>query len=118
MDGFDGIYVPGWKDEDATWTKASECILDAPGDMTHKFPIMARYKAAFSDDDVDFAMLASFFRDTMEISKCSWKDYVEEIKALKDKRSSDFDMIRQQYERLDKERGRMVTVEISTDAVR
>ena len=85
----------------------------------HKFPIMARYEAAFSDDnnDVNFAMLASFFRDTMGMEKCSWSHYVEEIKVLKNKKCSDFHRIRQQYDRLDKERERMVTVKMTSKEI-
>lgn len=118
MSDFNGIFIPAYKEEKAVWTKASTCVLDAPGDMIHKHPIMARYEAAFSSDDADLNMLASFFGDTMGIEKCSWRHNVDEIKALKNEKCSDFDRVTNQYIQLDKERHRVITLEITTEEIR
>lgn len=112
------IYIPPWEDEEATWTQPSQCVLGAPRDMSHKFPIIARYQASFLKNDVDFAILTSFFRDTLGIETFSWKHCMEEIKALKSNDCHDFDRVRRQYEQLNKQRNHIVTMEMTTHEIR
>ena len=92
------IYVPPWKDEEAKWIDSSECVLDAPEDMTHKVPIIARYKAAFSEGEIDFTVSTEFFRETLASKTCSWTHFVNEIKALNVSGCTDFDRVRRQYQ--------------------
>jgi hypothetical protein len=84
--------------------------------LRHKYPIVARYKAAFPK--VDLTLLTQFFQKSLGIAKYSWEDTIREIKHLQDENHSDFDLINSQYMSLNKARRDWVTTGINTKTMR
>ncbi len=88
----------------ATWSSVKDhCLLDAPADMEHKYPIDARYSTAFPSSDL--TTVFQFLRETLAIPRVTWTDYIEELRFLKDKGCQDVARIESQYSRL-KQAGR------------
>lgn len=110
------VYIPQYDDKEGAWASLDTCLLDAPRDLQHKYPIVALYEAAFPDKDL--TLLTQFFRDTLGIPSCSWQDIVEELKDLNRRAISDFDRIRSHYEQLNKLRRRWITDDLNTDTIR
>lgn len=92
------MYLPQYDDEEGVWANAEDCLGNAPLDMQYKYPIIARYEAAFPG--VDLNTVTRFFLDTLNINQCSWKDVVEDLKVLKSRDISDFDRICSRYVQL------------------
>jgi hypothetical protein len=72
--------------------------------MKSNFPIDAIYSATFGNEEPRLNTVISFFRDTVNIPCCSWRSFVEELEWLRDDESTDMELIKKQYERLDNER--------------
>jgi len=102
------IYVPGNQEGDGDddiccWATPEDCLLDAPADLLHRYPVDTLYYQVFRDLPVaagDLGAVKLLFRDTLGIPTLSWRDYVEELRFLRDEKCSDFDLIEAQYKRL------------------
>lgn len=112
----DLVYIPASGDDEADWVNCSDCLLDAPRTLRHKYPIIARYKTAFPK--VDLTLLTQFFQNSLAITKYSWKDTIREIQHLQDEGYSEFDLINAQYAYLNRARCDWVTTGIHTETMR
>lgn len=110
------VYIPASGDGEAAWVKCSDCLMDAPRTLQHKYPIFARYKVAFPS--VDLTLLAQLFQNSLGIAKYSWKDTIREIQYLQDEDYSDFNLINAQYLYLNKVRRDWLTWGINADTTR
>lgn len=110
------VYIPGCDDDGIAWVSPSDCLLSAPRGLRHKWPIVERYKIAFPV--ADLTLVAQFFQNTLCIASYSWEDTVREIRHLKDKECSDFDLINSQYESLNKARRQWVATGINAKSMR
>jgi hypothetical protein len=112
----DLIYCPGLDDDSCSWLLPSDCLLDAPPDLGHKWPIMEIYKKAFLGTDL--TLVTRFFQKNLGVASWSWKDILSEIEHLQDEECSDFDRIRSQYESLNKARRKWVVMGINASETR
>lgn len=110
------VYIPGCDDDGVAWVSPSDCLLSAPSVLRHKWPIVERYKTAFPG--VDLTLVVQFFQNTLGIASYSWEDTIREIRHLKDKEWSDFDLINSQYESLNKARRTWVVTGINAKTMR
>lgn len=110
------VYVPASGDDEADWVERLDCLLDAPPTLRHKYPILARYTAAFPK--ADLTLLTQFFQKSLPMTKYSWEDTVREIQHLKYKDCSDFDLINAQYASLDRARNGWVAADINAETMR
>ncbi|KAK0742653.1 hypothetical protein B0T18DRAFT_168089 [Schizothecium vesticola] len=96
-----GIYIPRMGEEDfAAWASPIQCLLNAPVDLEHKFPVDAVYDQIFGKAVADLETVKHFFRDTLAIRMLGWRDYVDELKYRRDEKRSDFALVEAQYKRL------------------
>lgn len=77
------MLLPSPDGSKADWTGPSDCLWDAPRDMTTKHPLQVRYAAAFADTDVDLERLARFFHKVLDIGDISCDDIIEELRSIK-----------------------------------
>lgn len=110
------VYIPASGDDEADWVECSDCLLDAPRTLRHKYPIISRYMAAFPE--VDLILLTQFFQNSLEMETYSWKDTIREIQHLQDKGYSEFDLINAQYAYLNRARRNWVTTGINAETMR
>lgn len=116
VDKHELVYIPESGDDGDAWVRRSDCLLDAPRTLRHKYPIVARYRAAFPR--VDLTLLTQFFQNQLGIAKYSWKDTIREIQYLNNKDYPDFDLINAQYVSLNKARRDWVTTGINAEMMR
>ncbi|KAK3936617.1 hypothetical protein QBC46DRAFT_461396 [Diplogelasinospora grovesii] len=96
-----GVYIlPCEKGEGAAWCSPSKCLLGAPADMISAYPVDSIYANAFSDSGIDMDTLKKFLRDTLNISRCSWTNLVEDLRELKRDGCTDIERVQTQYTRL------------------
>lgn len=97
-----GVYVSAKQDGDVIyhWDSPEDCLLKAPADLLHKPPVDTLYEHVFGKSVGDLETVKQFFRDTLGIPTLGWRDYVKELKFLRDEKCSDFDLIEAQYKRL------------------
>ncbi|KAI1297487.1 hypothetical protein F5Y03DRAFT_386916 [Xylaria venustula] len=70
------------------------CVWDAPQEMITKYVLKRLYKTCFCKDGPACPHFARFFVKTIGIpASCTWQDYVEELKALKQNDCIDVDAI-------------------------
>ncbi|KAI0508878.1 hypothetical protein F5B22DRAFT_638424 [Xylaria bambusicola] len=92
------IYIPR-SPSSYTWTLPDCCIWDAPQKMTTKFVLKRLYRSCFCKDGAKCPHFSTFFTETLGIQEsCTWQDYVEELKALKQNDCNDVDAITGIYE--------------------
>jgi len=105
------IYVPQYEDDDEAWVSRGSCVLDAPPELEHTYPLLARYKVAFTNQNL--GTLSQFFGSTLAIETFSWRHVVEELKFLNCTEICNFDRVRAQYEQLDQHRRKWVATGIN-----
>ncbi|KAK5657900.1 hypothetical protein OQA88_2449 [Cercophora sp. LCS_1] len=97
FDEIEGIYVPG---EDPEWSSLEDCVLNAPVDLLHKYPVDTLYEQTFGRALADLETVKHFFRDTLGIPRLGWRDYIAELQYFRDCEPQDFELIEAQYRRL------------------
>ncbi|KAJ6438742.1 hypothetical protein O9K51_08143 [Purpureocillium lavendulum] len=85
-------------------------------DFEDKYPLLARYQAAFTNANLN--TLSQFFGNTLAIETFSWEHLVDELRFLKYTDAPNFDRVRVQYERLDQHRGEWVATNINVRTLR
>ncbi|KAI3332562.1 hypothetical protein F4824DRAFT_475026 [Ustulina deusta] len=92
------IYIP-LPQSSCTWTLPDSCVWDAPQEMTTKYVLKRLYRTCFCKDGAACPHFSRFFVETLGIrASCTWQDYVEELKALKQNDCNDVDTITGIYE--------------------
>ncbi|KAI1748144.1 hypothetical protein F4782DRAFT_384783 [Xylaria castorea] len=92
------IYIP-LPQSSCTWTLPDSCVWDAPQEMTTKYVLKRLYRTCFCKDGAACPHFSRFFVETLGIRAfCTWQDYVEELKALKQNGCNDVDTITGIYE--------------------
>ncbi|GJN78503.1 hypothetical protein PLIIFM63780_001997 [Purpureocillium lilacinum] len=105
-----------YEDDDEVWISRFSCVLDAPLDFEHTYPLLARYEVAFTNQNLD--TLSHFFGNTLAIATFSWRDLVRELEYLNDAEICDLDRVRVQYERLDQHRRKWYAADIKSEKLR
>ncbi|KAK3367905.1 hypothetical protein B0H63DRAFT_489977 [Podospora didyma] len=77
------IYIPDSDSIDAIWAYPSNCVWEAPMELTKKHSLSLIYQRAFPNFDRDRSHFHAFFSSTLEIPDCTWRDLVEELKSLR-----------------------------------
>ncbi len=96
-----GVYVPARSAEDRPhWCSAEDCLLEAPIDLSNKLPIDSMYQEAFGSTGMDLSSITNFFRSSLGMHLCSWRDHVHELRFLRDRHCTDIERIKAQYRRL------------------
>ncbi|KAI1188940.1 hypothetical protein F5B17DRAFT_450976 [Nemania serpens] len=95
------IYIP-LPESSCTWTLPDSCVWDAPQELTTKYVLKRLYGTCFCKDGAACPHFSRFFVETLDIrASCTWQDYVEELKALKQNDCNDVDIITGIYEAID-----------------
>lgn len=110
------LYIPQFEDNEGVWVSRDQCVLDAPLDYEDKYPLLARYQAAFTNANLN--TLSQFFGITLAVETFSWEHLVDELRYLKYTDRCDFDRVRVQYERLDQHRGKWAATDINLRTLR
>ncbi|KAI1118839.1 hypothetical protein F5Y14DRAFT_397902 [Nemania sp. NC0429] len=98
-----------------TWALPDSCVWDAPQEMMTKNVLKKLYGTCFCKDGAACPHFPRFFVETLGIrASCTWQDYVEELKALKEDDCDDVDTITGIYEAINALKQRS----IDTDAIR
>jgi hypothetical protein len=98
------IYIPAHGSSPATWTSSDKCLWNAREDMQTAYPLAHLYRIVFHRSEEDLNVLRQFFKTVLGVKDCSWEDYLNEIRRLKDLKSEDFDRVNDLYCSLDSER--------------
>ncbi|KAF5714682.1 hypothetical protein FMUND_7251 [Fusarium mundagurra] len=104
------IYIPAHDSSPATWTSPERCLWNAREDMQTAYPLAHLYRTVFHRSE-DLDVLRQFFKTALGVKDCSWEDYLNEIRRLKDLKSDDFDWVNDLYGSLDSERFGMMEVD-------
>ncbi|KAI1421444.1 hypothetical protein F5Y12DRAFT_767727 [Xylaria sp. FL1777] len=92
------IYIP-LSQSSCTWTWPDSCVWYAPQEMTTKYILKKLYEMCFCKDGTACPHFSRFFVETLGIrASCTWQDYVEELRALKQNDCNDVDIITGIYE--------------------
>jgi hypothetical protein len=91
------ILIPASRGRQATWVRPSQCLWDGPEDMQTKFPVKSLCQTYFAAAEPEAGSLEQFFRITLGLSDCSWRDLVDEVRHLKETSCTDFDRINALY---------------------
>ncbi|KAF5691492.1 hypothetical protein FCIRC_392 [Fusarium circinatum] len=105
------IYIPAHGSSPAKWTSSEKCLWNAREDMQTAYPLAHLYRTVFHRSEEDLDVLRQFFRTALGVKDCSWRDYMSEIRRLKDLKSEDFDWVNDLYSSLDSERFGMMEVD-------
>ncbi|KAI1009088.1 hypothetical protein LB504_003135 [Fusarium proliferatum] len=105
------IYIPAHDSSPATWTSAEKCLWNAREDMQTAYPLAHLYRTVFHRSVEDLDVLRQFFKTALGVRDCSWEDYLNEIRRLKELQSEDFDWVNDLYSSLDSERFGMMDVD-------
>ncbi|KAF4957230.1 hypothetical protein FGADI_3295 [Fusarium gaditjirri] len=98
------IYIPAHDSSPAMWTSSEKCLWNAREDMQTAYPLAHLYRTFFRRSEEDLDVLRQFFKTALGVKDCSWEDYLNEIRRLKDLKSEDFDWVNDLYSSLDSER--------------
>ncbi|TLD34115.1 hypothetical protein PspLS_01685 [Pyricularia sp. CBS 133598] len=90
------VYIPAVGDDEAAWAKPSDCLMDAPHTLRHKYPIVARYEKAFPE--VNLTDIVQSFQNCLGIARYTWKSTIDELKHLQEEQCFDFDGITAYYQ--------------------
>lgn len=60
--------------------------------LSTKHPLEKLYSSAFQIPEGGFALLASFFRQTLDVPNCTWKNIMDEIRFFRDGDDDSFDL--------------------------
>jgi hypothetical protein len=94
------IYIP--KDGDiCLWALPGQCVWNSHQKLKSKYALRRLYEPLQSTEDTRGSYLPHFFKTTLGVTDCTWKTYVEELKALKTLDCDDFDLISGIYTALD-----------------
>ncbi|KAK3684086.1 hypothetical protein B0T22DRAFT_385008 [Podospora appendiculata] len=92
------IFIPGGGTDSATWALPEECVWEAPIQLRAKHSLVPLYSATFGHKfATDRSTLANFFSSTLKIRNCTWEDIVDDIRAFRNRKETDFDRIAALY---------------------
>lgn len=101
------IYIPR-SGNSCCWALPDQCVWDAPQNLQSKFALELLYSPYFRTNGMDSSYYAHFFRDSLGVADCTWKDCLDELRALKFSSCSDSDIITGIYKSLDGARPNIV----------
>ncbi|KAF5535752.1 hypothetical protein FMEXI_10658 [Fusarium mexicanum] len=105
------IYIPAHDSSPAKWTSSEKCLWNAREDMQTAYPLAHLYRTVFHRSEEDLDVLRQFFKTALGVKDCSWRDYMSEIRRLKDLKSEDFDWVNDLYGSLDSETFGMMDID-------
>lgn len=79
--------------------------------MQTKHPLGSLYDIHLRESEISKSAITQFFRDTVGVLDCTWQDFIDELKQLKEINCTDFDRIKGLYGRL----GRMKTKAVASE---
>lgn len=91
------VFAPGTKSRPAAWASLDKCLWHADENMQTAYPLEHLYRTQFGRSQADLDILKQFFEVTLQIQKCTWKTYLNEIRFLKTSGSEDFDWVYKLY---------------------
>lgn len=73
------LYIPNSNTTEPAWARPDQCVLEAPQEITHKYPLKALYGNDPHGDD-----LFRFFRQILSVHDASHSDIIAELEAMQE----------------------------------
>ncbi|KAF4449063.1 hypothetical protein F53441_7607 [Fusarium austroafricanum] len=94
------ICVPFTPEGVSPWATATECLWEAPSNMTSKHSLKARIQIALSESPTELSGLETLFTKVLEIPNCGWLHILNELRLLSSG-ETDLDTVHELYSQLD-----------------
>ncbi|RGP70137.1 hypothetical protein FSPOR_4249 [Fusarium sporotrichioides] len=107
----DLVYIPAHGSRSATWVSPDKCLWDAPEKMQTVYPLEHLYRTTFRRPKEELDILRQFFKMTLGVRDCSWKNYLDELRRLRSLGVDDFDWVNDIYNSLQSEKPTLIDID-------